>query len=64
MGLYFFTAEGCRKAGTVHLGGTLEEIVIGEQQIANGHHAEKPFVLLAQQSVFDYTRAPQGKHIA
>lgn len=59
-----FTAAQCRQAGTIHLGGTLEEIAVGEQAMANGKHAEKPFVLLAQQSIFDSTRAPQGKHTA
>jgi phytoene dehydrogenase-like protein len=57
-----FTAEACNQAGTIHLGGTLEEIAAGEQQIANGQHAQKPFVLMAQQSTFDATRAPRGKH--
>ncbi|CAM3918876.1 NAD(P)/FAD-dependent oxidoreductase [Mucilaginibacter galii] len=59
-----FTASSCMQAGTVHLGGTLEEIAAGEQQAANGQHAERPFVLLAQQSLFDNSRAPQGKHTA
>ena len=59
-----FTATQCREAGTVHLGGTLEEIAAGEQQTADGKHAERPFVLLAQQSLFDSSRAPQGKHTA
>lgn len=59
-----FTAEEVKLAGTVHLGGTLEEIVKSEQQTANGRQAEKPFVLLAQQSLFDPTRAPKGKHTA
>ena len=59
-----FTAEACRKAGTVHVGGTLEEIVAGEQASANGKHTDKPYVLLAQQSLFDNTRAPEGKHTA
>ena len=59
-----FTAEGCRRAGTVHIGGTLEEIAHGEAESAKGHHPEKPFVLLAQQSLFDPTRAPEGKHTA
>lgn len=57
-----FTAEECRNAGTVHIGNTLAEIAAGEQQIWNGRHAEKPFVLLAQHSLFDPTRAPEGKH--
>jgi phytoene dehydrogenase-like protein len=59
-----FKADGCTKAGTVHIGGTLQEIVDGEQQIWNGKHSEKPYVLLAQQSLFDDTRAPAGKHTA
>lgn len=57
-----FTAEGCRKAGTVHIGGTLEEIEISEKASAAGIHCEKPYVLLAQQSLYDTTRAPEGKH--
>lgn len=59
-----FTAPQCRQAGTVHLGNTFAEIAASEQQTARGHHPEKPFVLLAQQSLFDETRAPQGKHTA
>jgi phytoene dehydrogenase-like protein len=57
-----FKAEGARQAGTVHIGGTLKEIAAGEQQIWQGLYPEKPFVLLAQQSLFDSTRAPEGKH--
>ncbi|MDW3177172.1 MAG: NAD(P)/FAD-dependent oxidoreductase [Acidimicrobiia bacterium] len=52
------------RAGTVHLGGTLEEITEAEAVVASGHHAEKPFVLLAQHSQFDPTRAPAGVHTA
>lgn len=59
-----FKAQGARQAGTVHVGGTLKEIAFGEQQIWDGQHPEKPFVLLAQQSIFDNTRAPEGKHTA
>jgi len=59
-----FTAPECRKAGTVHLGNTLEEIVTSEQLAAEGKHPDKPFVLLAQQSLFDPTRAPRGKQTA
>ncbi|UOG77168.1 NAD(P)/FAD-dependent oxidoreductase [Hymenobacter tibetensis] len=59
-----FTAEGCAQAGTVHLGGTLEEIAATEKAATRGHHPERPFVLLAQQSLFDATRAPAGKHTA
>lgn len=57
-----FTAPGCRSAGTVHLGNTLKEIVESERLSSAGIHPEKPFVLLAQPSVFDATRAPAGKH--
>lgn len=59
-----FKAEEVRHAGTVHIGGTLQEIVKSEQLTASGQHPEKPFVLLAQQSVFDKSRAPEGKHTA
>jgi phytoene dehydrogenase-like protein len=55
-------AEGCRRAGTVHLGGTLEEVSAGEKAVSHGEHPERPFILLAQQSLFDRTRAPEGKH--
>ena len=55
-------AEACRRAGTIHLGGTLEEIANAERDIARGIIPECPFVLVAQQSLFDETRAPQGKH--
>jgi phytoene dehydrogenase-like protein len=59
-----FAAEECRRAGTVHLGNTFEEIARSEYVASKGQHPEKPFVLLAQQSLFDPTRAPQGKHTA
>jgi phytoene dehydrogenase-like protein len=52
------------EAGTVHLGGTLDEIANSERAAWEGRHAERPFVLLAQQSLFDETRAPGGKHTA
>ena len=54
--------EACKKAGTVHVGGTFEEIVGSEQCLENGTHPENPYVLIAQQSLFDDTRAPEGKH--
>jgi phytoene dehydrogenase-like protein len=57
-----WSAKGCYRAGTVHLGGTLEEISAGEAAVARGEHPDRPFVLLAQQSLFDPTRAPEGKH--
>jgi phytoene dehydrogenase-like protein len=59
-----FSAESCRQAGTIHLGNTFSEITTSEQLTADGKHPEKPFVLLAQQSIFDPTRAPLGKHTA
>lgn len=55
-------AAPCRRAGTVHLGGTMEEIAAAEREVAHGRHPEHPFVLLAQQSLFDDTRAPDGCH--
>jgi phytoene dehydrogenase-like protein len=55
-------AGECLRAGTVHLGGTLEEVSAGEAAVWRGEHPERPFVLLAQQSLFDATRAPEGKH--
>jgi phytoene dehydrogenase-like protein len=54
----------CRRAGTVHVGGTLEEVAAAERAVFRGEHPEQPFVLLAQPSLFDPTRAPAGKHIA
>lgn len=59
-----FTNELCRQAGTVHLGNTFAEIASSEQATWYGHAAEKPFVLMAQQSLFDSSRAPIGKHTA
>lgn len=59
-----FTAQVARKAGTVHLGNTFDEIAKYEEDVWNNRIGEKPFVLLAQPSVFDPTRAPFGKHTA
>jgi len=55
-------APECARAGTAHLGGTLEEIAAAETQVARGDHPERPYVLVAQQSLFDSTRAPEGRH--
>ena len=55
-------AQECLRAGTVHLGGTLDEISAGEAAVTRGEHPDRQFVLLAQQSLFDGTRAPEGKH--
>jgi phytoene dehydrogenase-like protein len=52
----------CARAGTVHVGGTIDEIAEAEDAAWAGRVAERPFVLLAQQSQFDPTRAPAGKH--
>ena len=52
----------CARAGTVHLGGTLEEIVASEAAVCRGTPTDRPFVLLAQQSMFDPSRAPSGRH--
>ena len=52
----------CLEASTVHVGGTLEQICASERDMYRGHHSERPFLILCQQSQFDATRAPQGKH--
>ncbi len=57
-------ARDCLRAVTVHLGGTIEEIAASEEAMRHGHHAERPFVLLAQPTLFDPTRAPQDRHVA
>lgn len=57
-------SPACRRAGTLHLGGTLEEIAYSELAAWRGEHPDRPFVLLAQPSVFDDTRAPPGLHTA
>ena len=55
-------AKECAEAATVHCGGTIEEIARGELEMWRGRHPERPFVIFAQQSLFDETRAPQGHH--
>jgi phytoene dehydrogenase-like protein len=57
-------AEECVRAGTVHVGGTLEEMTSAENSVWRGEHSDRPFVLLAQPTLFDPTRAPGGRHIA
>jgi phytoene dehydrogenase-like protein len=59
-----WASADCARAGTVHLGGTLEEIAASEAAVGRGEHPERPFVLLAQPSLFDPTRAPPGGHTA
>jgi phytoene dehydrogenase-like protein len=57
-----WNAPECARAATVHVGGTLAEIAASERAPWQGQHAERPFVLVAQPSLFDPTRAPEGKH--
>jgi phytoene dehydrogenase-like protein len=54
----------CRRAGTVHVGGNLDEIAASERAAWDGNLCERPFVLLAQPSLFDSSRAPVGQHTA
>lgn len=58
-----WTAAACRQSATVHVGGTMGEIAAAERAVWRGEHPVRPFVLLAQQSLFDPTRAP-GKQVA
>lgn len=57
-------AKACARSATVHIGGTLEELVESEHSAWNGSIAERPFVLLVQPTLFDSTRAPHGRHTA
>jgi phytoene dehydrogenase-like protein len=57
-----WSAEVCRRAGTLHLGGSFEEIAHAESEVAAGRHAECPYVLAAQPGVVDASRAPAGRH--
>ncbi len=59
-----WAADACRRAGTVHLGGTLAEIAASERAGWQGQHPQQPYIILAQPSLFDPTRAPAGKHTA
>lgn len=59
-----WASPDCARAATVHLGGTLEEIAEAEAAVAEGRVHPRPYVLLAQPSLFDSTRAPAGKHTA
>jgi phytoene dehydrogenase-like protein len=54
----------CARAGTVHLGATLDELAASEAAVGRGEHPERPFVLLSQPSLFDPSRAPAGRHTA
>jgi phytoene dehydrogenase-like protein len=59
-----WTADGLRRAATIHLGGTLDEIAHAESEVAAGRHPDRPFTLLAQYHPWDPTRAPAGKTTA
>jgi phytoene dehydrogenase-like protein len=55
-------APGLANAGTVHVGGTIAEVAVAEREVAQGGHPDRPFVLVAQPSAADPSRAPAGKH--
>jgi phytoene dehydrogenase-like protein len=59
-----WTAADCRRAITVHVGGSLEDIARSEYEMAHNRVSERPFMILAQPSLFDATRAPEGRHTA
>ena len=59
-----WTAKECSRAGTIHIGSSLEEIERSERAAWNGSQNDKPFVLVTQPSLFDSTRAPKGRHTA
>ena len=55
-------AEAAARAGTVHVGGSLDEIRFAEAEVHRGRHPERPFVLVVQPSRFDSSRAPDSRH--
>ncbi len=57
-----WTAAECLEAGTVHIGGSLEDISHSESEMTRGRHPDRPFVIVSQPSLFDATRAPRGRH--
>ncbi len=57
-------APECARAGTVHLGGTLDAIAAGERAVWAGQHPDRPYMILVQPTLFDPTRAPAGRHTA
>ena len=59
-----WTAEGPRRAATVHVGGTIDEIAAAEAEVAAGRHADRPYVLFVQYAPWDTTRAPAGRTTA
>ena len=56
-----WSANECQRAGTLHVGGTFEEVASAEADVAAGRHPERPFCLVVQPSIIDETRAPQGQ---
>jgi phytoene dehydrogenase-like protein len=57
-----WSAEECRSAGTVHVGGSFHEVAASEEDVARGRHCERPYCIVVQASVADSTRAPGGQH--
>ena len=57
-----WTNESCREAGTLHVGGTLEEVAASEAEVAAGRHSDSPYTLVVQSTVLDPSRAPAGGH--
>ncbi len=57
-----WTSPQCRRAATVHLGGTFDEVASAESDVAHGRHAQRPYCIVVQASVVDATRAPSGHH--
>jgi phytoene dehydrogenase-like protein len=57
-----WTAEVCQRAGTVHIGGTFEEVARSERDVYEGRNPERPYMLVGQQSLVDPGRAPAGQH--
>ena len=56
-----WTSAGCRRAGTLHLGGRFEQVAAAEAEVAAGKHPERPYVLVVQPGVADPSRAPAGR---
>jgi len=57
-----WSVESCRRAATVHVGGTFDDVASSEKDVSLGRHSEKPFCIVVQASVVDNTRAPNGQH--
>ena len=55
-------ADACGRSGTVHLGGTIDEVAAAELDVHKGRPSDRPYVLIGQQSLADPTRAPEGRH--